>query len=237
MSVELTAVNPMGIGHTHELGEWMIGYQFRSMWMEGNRDGTNQVSNEEVLEKFPISPTDMTMRMHMFEFMYGLSESTTLMVMPTYKSLSMNHLMRSGTRFVTETEGLGDAKLKVLYSIHSSARSRIHATFGLSIPTGSIDQTGITPMGKVRLPYPMQLGSGTYDILPGITVLGRKPRFYWGAQAKAAIRLGENENNYTLGNRVTMNGWVTKKVESMAEFDGTAGRPDLGEHRWERCKA
>lgn len=42
----------------------------------------------------------------------------------------------------------------------------------------------------------MQLGSGTYDALPGITYLAQYGQFSWGAQATATIRLGGNDRDY-----------------------------------------
>ncbi len=51
-------------------------------------------------------------------------------------------------------------------------RQQREANLGLTLyfPTGSIDERGATPMGpNMQLPYPMQLGSGTYDLEPSFT--------------------------------------------------------------------
>ena len=53
----------------------------------------------------------------------------------------------------------------------------------------------------------MQLGSGTWDLMPGITWLGQTDRFSLGAQALGTIRLGENDEDYTLGDSITGNFW------------------------------
>ena len=58
---------------------------------------------------------------------------------------------------------------------------------GITAPTGSTTETDrvLTPMNMtptVRIPYAMQLGSGTWDAKPGITYNGNAKNFTWGAQ-------------------------------------------------------
>lgn len=67
---------------------------------------------------------------------------------------------------------------------HSAQRHCLHFNAGLSLPTGSIDKQDATPMGpNSKLPYPVQLGSGTYDLLPGLTYNGQDRDLSWGAQS------------------------------------------------------
>jgi len=47
-----------------------------------------------------------------------------------------------------------------------------------------------------HLPYPMQPGSGTWDLLPGLTCLGRAAELSRGVQGVGVQRLGENDNDY-----------------------------------------
>lgn len=80
----------------------------------------------------------------------------------------------------------------------------------LSLPTGSITQTDILPtsMGEeVQLPYPMQIGSGTWDIIPALTYLGQGDNVSWGLQSGATFRIGENSRGWTLGNKYFGTGW------------------------------
>ena len=58
----------------------------------------------------------------------------------------------------------------------------------------------------------MQLGSGTFDVLPGIAYLGSTDRFAWGARTGAAIRLGTNDNDYRLGNAYGFTFWGGLKL-------------------------
>ena len=61
------------------------------------------------------------------------------------------------------------------------------------------------------MPYAMQLGTGTYDLLPGITWNGNDgDRWRWGAQYNAEIRLeDENDEGYSWGNKHQLTGWAS----------------------------
>lgn len=198
--------------HTHKAGEFMFSYRYMFMRMDGNRDGTNDLTTEEVLQQFPVTPTDMNMEMHMFGGMYAPTDDLTLMVMIPYVLKEMDHVTRTGVNFTTNSEGFGDLQLTGLYNVLRQNRQRVHFNLGLSFPTGSIDERDDTPAGSnVRLPYPMQIGSGTFDLRPGVTYLGQADIVSWGAQASTILRLGENSNDYQLGNQFNVTGWVAGK--------------------------
>lgn len=231
---------PIGVmaDHTHEQGETMMSYRYMFMAMDGNRSGTSRVSEVEVLDQFMVTPTDMDMHMHMLGFMFAPRDWLTVMTMVPYVELSMNHLTRSGARFRTSASGLGDISAAGLWRVLNENNQRIHIQTGLSLPSGEIDKRDDTPAGaQSQLPYPMQLGSGTVDVLPGITYLGEHEQISWGAQAIGTIRMGENDNDYTLGNRFqatswgayALNDWLSSSLrlawQSWGNIDGAD--PDL----------
>jgi len=198
--------------HIHKAGEWMIGYKFKFMDMNGNLDGSSNRSTASILADFPITPTSMTMEMHMASLMYAPTDDLTLMVMAPYKRLSMDHVNRSGRRFTTRSEGLGDVKARVNYAIYRQPFDRhlVSVTGGLSFPTGSIEKKDDTPAGSnQKLPYPMQLGSGTYDLLAGISYVGLFDDWYWGLRTLGTVPLGKNNNKYRLGKRLEVSSWMT----------------------------
>ena len=215
---------PIGVmgDHMHESGEWMFSYRYMSMSMEGNLQGDNSVSPETIVSSglpLRVVPIDMTTDMHMLGAMYAPSDKLTLMLMVNYVEKEMDHLTfqgMSGTNrlgiFTTETSGIGDTKLGALYSLRSGDNTNIHLNLGLSIPTGKTDYTDqiLTPMNTTpspRLPYPMQLGSGTYDIQPGITYAGSRDSWDWGSQVKMTIRLDDNDEGYSLGDQTQVTSW------------------------------
>lgn len=239
---------PVGMigDHTHNQGELMWFYRYSLMRMSGNRAGIDGVSASEIVDPngygFAITPTDMTTQMHMFMGMYGVNNTLTLMLMAPYILKTMDHTVGTGsnvpmpirgTNFETNSEGWGDTKLISLWRLYaveapSLGSHAFHLNFGISFPTGSIKKTGATPAGNVRLPYPMQLGSGTYDILPGITYRGSSDKISWGFQAKGDIRTGRNDAGYRRGNQYALTGfsayrwaqWISTSLRANWQYWG-----------------
>ena len=61
--------------------------------------------------------------------------------------------------------------------------------------------------------FGMQLGSGTWDLLPNITYTGVKNDWSWGAQVNAAIRLEDkNDSGYRLGDTFQTTAWGGYKI-------------------------
>ena len=210
---------PIGMmgDHTHEAGEVMFSYRLMHMFMEGNRYGTDRITNEEVMTPgavpsgYLVAPESMRMWMHMFGFMYGLNDTVTLMLMVPYLDNSMNHATRMGGKFTTRSEGFGDIRFGALWRLWaveapSIGAHRFHFNLSMSVPTGDIEPTDRTPMGpKTRLPYPMHLGSGTVDFYPGITYGGAMGRASWGLQAIGTLRAGRNSNDFSKGDAYVVN--------------------------------
>lgn len=220
----IAAHAPIGVmgDHMHKTGEWMFSYRYMSMSMEGNLQGDNSVAPETIVSSglpLRVVPIDMTTDMHMLGAMYAPNDQLTLMLMVNYIEKEMDHLTFQGMSginrlgvFTTETSGMGDTKIGALYSLRSDDSTNIHLNLSLSIPTGGIDHTDqiLTPMNTTpspRLPYPMQLGSGTYDIQPGITYAGTRDLWDWGSQVKMTIRLDDNDEGYSLGDQTQVTSW------------------------------
>jgi hypothetical protein len=199
----------------HPEGELMLSYRFSHMNMDGNRDNQDGRSTSDVLgQGFAATPTDMEMQMHMLGMMFAPTDWLTLMTMVPFVDLSMNHVTGMGGRFETKASNIGDVKVTGLVKLWSDANHSFHFNAGVSLPSGSITEkdTALTPMGprRIRLPYPMQTGSGSVDVIPGVTYVGHSEGFSWGAQALGTIRTHDNDNGYRLGNRTDLTAWVSR---------------------------
>lgn len=146
--------------------------------------------------------------------MYAPTDTVTLMLMMPWVSKEMSHLRRDGVTFTTRSHDWGDIKIGALWKIYDANRQRVHLNLGISAPTGSTSESDFIPgLGQTRLPYPMQIGSGTWDLVPGITWLGQtRGDLSWGAQALGVIHLGTNNEGYTLGDSITGNVWGAWRV-------------------------
>lgn len=209
---------------TGQAGKWMLGYQFMFEEMGGNLVGANRVSNSEVLGRFFATPTDMTMQMNMAMVMYAPTDKLTLMAMLPYIRKNMNHITVDGARFAERAEGLGDIELRGMFSVYDyemkGRRHRLLLSGGVGLPTGAID----AKMGDMRLEYPMQIGSGTFSMLPGITYLGQSSEWGWAADFHSTVRFGRNDNGYRLGNRYQSSVSIARQLpNSMSLSAGARG--------------
>ena len=250
---------PIGVmaDHRHKQGEWMVSYRYMYMDMAGNRDGSDNISPEEtvtgVANPFanpPMSPptlrvvpTQMPMQMHMVGGMYGLSDRVTLMVMGNYLTKEMDHITFQGPmgttrlgQFTTEVSGFGDTSVGAIIGLDDGTKPHHQLNFGLSLslPTGSITETDtvLTPMNtrpELRLPYPMQLGSGTFDLKPSLTYFDRAGKWSYGAQTSAVIRLDENDEGYSFGDVFEGTAWLAYEARPWVAFSGRVKARSVGQ--------
>jgi len=219
---------PIGVmgDHVHGAGEWMVSYRYMRMDMEPNRIGEADVPPAAILRPagtYGAVPTRMTMDMHMFGLMYAPSDRVTLMGMFNFVDLAMDHLTMMGVPFRTESTGIGDLGAAALVELYERDHHQLILNAGMTFPTGSIDRTDVTPASNgqnVVLPYPMQLGSGTWDLRPGLTYNGKASDFSWGAQVMGTIRLGRNDQNYRLGHAYQATGWSAWKLSRWVSLSG-----------------
>ncbi|MBL6838797.1 MAG: transporter [Puniceicoccaceae bacterium] len=228
--------------HTHAKGGWMLSYRYMHMEMDGMRHGTDRISSAEVFAAdggYTVTPEWMSMNMHMLGMMYAPTDQLTLMLMANYIETEMEHRINPAapaklaevvgdTKFTTRTSGLGDLKVSALYRFYLEGNRKAHFGLGLSLPTGSIDEKdrtsrpGTPPtFNNNQLPASMQLGSGTYDLLPSLTFVQQFEDWSWGAQANGVIRLeDENDNDYRLGHKFELLSWVGYNLTEWLGLNG-----------------
>ncbi|MAN29007.1 MULTISPECIES: transporter [Mesonia] len=212
---------PIGVmgDHTHHKGEFMVSYRYMTMQMQDLRYESDDVNEEFVYQNYMTAPQEMMMGMHMLGAMYAPSDGLTFMVMANYITNDMDLTMRMSndmgmamdTDFSTSSSGFGDVSVSALVNLMNKNQQALHAEFGIGIPTGSIDEKDETAMSngeEVILPYPMQIGSGSFSTKLGMTYLWQTEKLSGGAQANAKFFLNENDNDYRLGNQYLATSWL-----------------------------
>jgi hypothetical protein len=220
---------PIGVmlDHPHEKGEFMLSLRYMSMYMDGMMDGTDSISASKVTNPnsydYLVSPTNMTTQMIMFGAMWAPIKEVTLALMVPYLFKDMDHVVGqgpvAGQRFTTRANGIGDISVAVMIPIIRNENQLLMINIGWGFPTGSIDETDNNPFsdmmlgGKVQLPYPMQMGSGSFEWRP--SVIYQQILFGHlgvGAKASAKIRLNDNDNGYRLGEEYEVTAWSALEV-------------------------
>lgn len=189
--------------------------------------------------------------------MYAPTDWLNLMLMPQFVDMEMDlrnfegapppppgaapaHLTSHGTGDV------GDTLMAALVKLFEAPGHRLHLGAGLSAPTGDVDlklRRIHQPETVEFLHYGMQLGSGTWDLLPSLTYTGERGRWSFGGQLGGVKRLEhENESGYALGDQFQatawggyrLTGWLSASVRGVytvqgsirGEFDGQVGHKD-----------
>jgi len=144
---------------------------------------------------------------HILELSYSLTEKVGFSLLLPYIHQRTDHIsiirasivndvgdtvIHDFSNFAISSSGIGDISLSVSYLAWQRDRQHILASLGINLPTGSIDELGPTPREPgmdTQLPYTMQLGSGTFALVPGITYGGAGEKWKWGGNAVATLRL------------------------------------------------
>ena len=199
---------PIGVmaDHGHRLKEVMLSTRYMSMPMRTLFSGSSEINSSEV-SGYSMVPDAMYMSMIMIGGMVGLNDKFTVMSMIGLadKSMTATGMMSKSMN----TSGITDMKLSGLYTFMKTAQHVALAQVGLSLPIGSIDEKD---SGTTRLAYPMQLGSGTYDIQLSTTYTQFKKSFSFGGQLQTIVRTGKNSNGYRLGNQFSVTAWLSKVI-------------------------
>ncbi len=222
---------PMNIpgGGIPETYEYRLKINTTLMHMEGLRDGTDSINPDDLLGmptmmgqptgKFMAVPTQMDMSMLNISGGYSFSDDLFGGVMLMYKSSTMdmkfNTMMQMSTGqsgFEMKSAGLADTMLMGKYRLFADdpliPKRQSSLLFGLSLPTGSIDERNTRhPLASRQSelqPYGMQLGSGSLDPMIGLLYQGSSSPLWWGANATYIARLYENKRDYRLGDELRL---------------------------------
>ena len=237
---------PIGVmgDHGHKTREVMFSYRFMAMDMQGLQSGTTSIETADVLKDFMMAPTAMQMQMHGFGSMFAPHGKLTLMAMANYQLLRMEmegaHLHKEGHHghpvghHEMASSGVGDAKLEALLTLWKRPHSTLLGNIGISLPTGSISKNGAD--GNL-LPYPMQLGSGSFEARPGVTLFGYHSNWSYGSQLRGTFPLHTNSQEYQHGNAATATAWGACRMNNWLSLSGrllfthwgdiTGGNPEL----------
>ena len=216
---------PAGImtDHIHPKGKWMVSYSYMDMMMKGNHIGNTKASDEAIYKNYMMAPATMSMQMHMVMLMYGVTDRLTLMAMGGYAAnnmsmnmddnmMSMPGMSPGSMSMSCMSSGFTDTRLSALYRFTGNERARLIGSMGVNFPTGTVRETGTTMLGEnQRLPYNMQLGTGSYGLLPGITFIRQSGLFSFGLDAGADIKTGNNSVGYRFGNVYRGSAWASYK--------------------------
>jgi hypothetical protein len=183
------------------------GVRYYKEKFSGTSLGTQSVSSDEVLDFFSVAPLSLDKSIAEVELRLGLFGFVTAAAsLPFIRSEMLN--TDDAVFFETSSEVLGDVSVRALIDVLDMDEYRVSLAIGGTIPTGKLKKRDTTPFAaREILPYAMQGGSGTSDVLAGLTFLTQNEVASVGAQVNGIIRVQDNRRGYRLGDRFSLSVW------------------------------
>ena len=174
--------SPVGIAADRTLdkgsvrvGEADDGYRFMRMKAQGLKFGADPLSDLDALDLgFTFIPVRRTIDVHAVAVGIGVTDGLTLRASGGWTS-KHSEFANDDTGFVTDASGLVDLEGNILWQIYGSGLWQIygsgpwrgHVQLGIVAPVGSVDERADFPeASNARLPYDMQIGSETWNLVP-----------------------------------------------------------------------
>jgi hypothetical protein len=212
---------PAGVlfDHTHEKGDWTFSYQYVHLERRGLLTGSDQTSQSEIdhyWDQGGSVPVSQLTNAHTMGIMYAPHDRFTFAIVLPYLEHELEQVSAGGASLPpVKTAGIGDTRLMFLIPFIQNGSEKTHFRAGVSFPTGSINQLdpNAADPGQ-RLPYSMQLGSGSWDIYWGVNYIGQHELLSWGGQFEGLYRINENSNGYRRGTDYHGSLWIAGGLAS-----------------------
>jgi len=199
-------------------GEIYLGYRYFEETFRGTVIGTDDVTSDDVLDFFTVATPSYNRTIHEFEIRYGLTNWGTVEASVPY---FRNDVLKETDAlfFETSSDVLGDISIRGLFDLLEMDEYRLTLTLGGTVPTGKLRKRGPTVTeSRGVLPFIMQGGSGTPDLLVGGTFQVQNDQSSVGAQFNSVIRFMDNGFDYRLGNRYDFSVWGAYNISDWVSF-------------------
>ncbi len=192
----------------------MFGYKFGAMEMKSLKNGTNSINHSSIQSLgYSITPLKMSADMHMFSIAYAVNEKFSVMSMLPYieKKMEMKMLTggMAGNIHSVNSRGIGDLSIAGLFRLSNKSNFKL----ALSIPVAEFNEKDLNMSGVLKtLPYPVQLGSGTYDITLGYSFQEVFEDWSYGVQANVLKRVDYNSEGWKYGDKREISTWIARPI-------------------------
>jgi hypothetical protein len=218
--------------HRHDAGEWMFGYRYISSDYSDLYQSSGKIDAMTAAQAgYAMVPTSMNMEMHMMDIMYAPTDNITLMLMPMIMNMDMSmtatpmipgmdmgHMGHASGSHSHSVSGMGNTNASALVGLAHSDNWSLHATVGVSIPTGAVDKKDAA--GNYTH-YGMQLGTGTWDLMPGLTYMAKNNALSWGGQLGAQLPMVDsNDSGFRVGERYFATAWGAYRATDWLSLSG-----------------
>jgi len=186
-------------------------YTLRVRNHEGIILGSDELPPILILQDWEMAATELSVVRHELEIRAGILDWLGASLRLPVETRSATFVTQQFSVGSVSTTEFGDPELHLLYGLHDMWPYRAHISLGVSAPTGPTDTRGVLPNAPSErrlLPYPLQIGDGTWALLPAATFVAENAAGTVGMRAQARIPLGENNRGWTRGTEVNADLWM-----------------------------
>ncbi len=205
---------PIGVTQDATLrqGQFLFSYRFNYQYFDDNFVGSHKVSDAAVGAAYPFTPTHMETNRNLLIMQYGVTDDFTIFGQLPFQHSALDYTQTGGADYRTGFTEPADVTISGMYVLWRRPGQQIHMNFGMDFLVGFLDSQSDIPSPVLpNLPYMIRTGSGTFDLLPGLTYRGQTERWTWGVQSIGTVRLGINREDYKLGDRADLTAWLARR--------------------------
>ena len=208
--------------------EWRVTIPAMWHWYDGLRDGRTNLTNAQVFalpQGYTELGDELNVGTYAIDLAYGWNDNWTFSAALPFHDKRMDNVTNTGQTFETKSSGVGDLVLGAIRSFPQGNGRTLLINLGLGCPTGSFTETDEDETGTAKLlPYVMQLGTGSWQLFPGVTWLADEGTWSWGASGQWRLHLDENSSDYTVGDTTRVSGWMSRQVAgNLSGYSGLQG--------------
>ncbi|MBL1257667.1 alpha-amylase [Methylocystis sp. Sn-Cys] len=192
-------------------------------------EGARPVSSQEIVattpwffdprQKLRGVPQSALQAVQTVQLAYGVTKVLSIVVGTGMTEKNLSFLTFKGLSGITPlgmsytgTDSISDTTASAIWRVYEDHINRVQVNVGMSFPTGSNHNTFtlLQPNGTyatTRAFYAMQIGTGTFDAMPGVVYAGQLNNWSWGLSYRGRFPLAANPEGYRWGDLHEFTGW------------------------------
>ena len=208
---------------------WSVGLEAAAAHAQGLMDGARKLTRSEVLAQgYAETPSALAEQRQVLSIGTSPCAGFTLHAALPRVEKALDARTAAGERLRLRAEGLGDLVLGAGLAQDKCENERVAVGLTLHAPTGKVDARDDRPGApSSKLEYPLQIGSGTWDLTPSLAWRLHGDSWIWGLDFEGTLHNGHNSEGWARGDRFAAAGWAAYEWSP-----GFSGSLRLAAERW-----
>lgn len=208
---------------------WSVALQASATHAQGLIDGARKQTRAEVLAQgYTETPGALREQRQVLSLATSPSAGFTLRAALPLVEKALDARTAAGERFTLRAQGVGDLELGAGLAQEKCENERVAVGLTLRAPTGSVTARDERPGAPAsKLEYPLQIGSGTWDLSPTLAWRLSSNSWIWGLDLEGTLHNGHNSEGWARGDSFSASGWAAYEWSP-----GLSGSVRLAAERW-----